>query len=143
MNLLEMVSVLFAVVFFTSVALMYNNSAFRQREHLYDANSFVQASILAHEVLDEVDAKLFVKALSFSQIIANYNISRTRNLQHIGETYNLVISAVQVDSTGVPLEVESTSNLFTKVSVTVQPGAGMRHPLSMSRIYTKTHLNLQ
>lgn len=142
MNLMEMISVLLAVIFFTSVALIYNNSSFRQKQNLYDANSFVQATILAHEVLDEVDAKLFSKAIRFDDVVTNYNITRQLNLQHVGETYNLTITAVQADSAGVALATPITGNIFTKVSVVVQPGAGMRHPLSMSRIYTKTHLNL-
>ncbi|MDP2173358.1 MAG: hypothetical protein Q8M98_04340 [Candidatus Cloacimonadaceae bacterium] len=142
MNLMEMICVLLAVIFFTSVALIYNNSSFRQKQNLYDANSFVQASILAHEVLDEVDAKLFAKRISFDQIIGNYNATRQRHLPHVGETYQLTISAVQTDSTGVPLSTPFEGNVFTRVSVLVSPSAGMRHPLTMSRLYTKTHLSL-
>lgn len=142
MNLLEMVAVLYAVIFFTSIALIYNNSAFRQKQNLHNANSFVQASILAHEVLDEVDARLFSKDISFDDIETQYNCSRTLNLTHVGETYSLSILAVDADSTGIALPNPVTGNIFTKVSVTVASGAGLRHPLTMSRLYTKTHLNL-
>ena len=137
-----MVAVLYAVIFFTSIALIYNNSTFRQKQNLHNANSFVQASILAHEVLDEVDARLFSKDIHFSDIETIYNCSRTLNLTHVGETYNITILAVDADSTGVPLATPIVGNIFTKVSVTVASGTGLRHPLTMSRLYTKTHLNL-
>lgn len=141
MNLMEMISVLLAVVFFTSIALIYNRSAWNQRERLYDANSFVQATLLAHTVLDEVDAKLFSAQIKFVNIKNQYNTTRSMNLTHVGETYNLTITAVDADSTGVPLAVPDPDNIFTKVTVRVSASAGLKHTVSMSRLYTKTHLN--
>lgn len=141
MNLMEMISVLLAVVFFTSIALIYNRSAWSQRERLYDANSFVQATLLAHSVLDEIDARLFSKQLSFSGIKTNYNTTRTLSLAHVHETYTLYVTAVDADSTGVPLATPITGNIFTRVSVRVIPAAGLKHEVRMSRLYTKTHLN--
>lgn len=142
MNMLETVCVLLAVVFFTSIALIYNNSSFRQKQHLYNANAFVQATICAHEVLDEIDAKLFSKDLAFEDIETAYNTTRTVNLEHNGETYVMAITAVDADSTGVPLATPLAGNIFTRVSVIVATNAGLRHPVTMSRVFTKTHLNL-
>lgn len=142
MNLMEMISALLAVVFFTSIALFYNRTAWSQRERLYDANSFVQATILAHSVLDEVDARLFSKQITFSGIKTTYNTTRTLSLAHVHETYNLVITAVDADSAGVPLATPLPGNIFTKVSVRVIPAAGLKREVRMSRLYTKTHLNL-
>lgn len=141
MHLMEMVLVMFAVVFFTSIALIYNRGAWSQKENLYNANSFVQATILAHTVLDEVDAKLLSKQLTFDGIITNYNTERVVNLAHVGETYRLVIRAVQADSTGVNLATPDPDNIYTKVSIQVSAPAGLRHPVNMSRVYLKTHLN--
>jgi len=140
MNLMEMIAALFAVVFFTSIASVYNNNAFRQKQNLYHANAFLQASVLAHEVLDEVDAKLFSKSLSFDDIETEYNLNRTRVLSYVGETFQLAITATAVDSVGVPLSTPNPGNNFTKVSVTVAENAALKHSVTMSRIYTKTHL---
>ena len=134
--------VLLAVVFFTSIALIYNRSAWNQRERLYDANSFVQATILAHTVLDEVDAKLFSQQIKFINIKSQFNTTRTMNLTHVGETYSLTISAVDADSTGVPLATPDPETIYTKVSVRVSASGGLKHTVTMSRLYTKTHLNL-
>lgn len=142
MSLLETVSALLAVVFFTSIALIYNNSAFRQKQHLYHANAYVQATITAHEVLDEIDARLFSKDLTFEDIETEYNTTRTASLAHNGETFIMSVTAVDADSTGVPLATPLAGNIFTRVSVVVAPNAGLRHSVTMSRVFTKTHLNL-
>jgi len=142
MSILETVSVLLAVIFFTTIALIYNNSSFRQKQHLYNANAFVQATITAHEVLDEVDAKLFSHDLAFDDIETHYNTTRTVNLAHNGSSFILNITAVDADSTGVPLATPLAGNIFTRVSVEVEATSGLRHSVNLSRVYTKTHLNL-
>lgn len=141
MHLMEMVLVMFAVVFFTSIALIYNRSAWSQKENLYNANSFVQATLLAHSVLDEVDAKLLSKQIRYDEIITNYNTERVVNLAHVGEVYRLTIRAVHADSTGVSLGTANPGNIYTRVSIQVSASAGLRHPVNMSRVYLKTHLN--
>lgn len=141
MHLMEMVLVMFAVVFFTSIALIYNRGAWSQKENLYNANSFVQATILAHSVLDEVDAKLLSKQINFDGIITSYNTERVVNLAHVGETYRLTIRAVQADSTGVILGTANPGNIYTRVSIQVSASAGLKRPVNLSRVYLKTHLN--
>lgn len=141
MHLMEMVLVMFAIVFFTSIALIYNRGAWSQKENLYNANSFVQATILAHSVLDEVDAKLLSKQINFDGIITNYNTERVVNLAHVGETYRLTIRAVQADSTGVSLGSANPDNIYTRVSIQVSASAGLKRPVNLSRVYLKTHLN--
>lgn len=139
---MEMVLALFAVVFFTTVAMVYNRAMWDQAELLDNASKYVQASHLNHSVLDEIDAKLFSKQLAFSNVKTIYNNqTRTRTLQHTGGTYVSAISAVDCDSLGVPLSSPIINNIFVKVSVTTSTN-GLRHPVNMKRIYTKTHLNL-
>lgn len=138
MNLLEMVAVLFAVIFFTSVALIYNNSAYRQREYLFDANAFVQASVLAHEKLDEIDAKLLGNVISFSNISSTFDgASFNRNLTYVGENYRLQTSVDVVDANGVT-QADDADTGYVRVSVLVLPDAGLKHSLTMSRIYAST-----
>ncbi|MDD2331414.1 MAG: hypothetical protein PHI68_02045 [Candidatus Cloacimonetes bacterium] len=142
MNLFEMVLAMFAVVFFTSISMVYNRASWNQTQRLYDASSFVQASQLCHSVLDEVDAKLFSKQLAFNNIKTTFNTTRTLNLTHVGETYTLDIEAVDCDSLGVPLTSPVVNNIYVSVSVTANTTAGLKHPVTLKRVYTKTHLNL-
>ena len=141
MNMMEMVLAMFAVVFFSTVALLYNRAVWDQSELLIHANQYVQSSHLSHSILDEVDARLFSKQLSFANIKAQYNTTRNLNLTHTGGTYNVQITAVDCDSLGVPLSAPVTNNIYTVVTVRTNT-AGLRHPVTMRRVYTKTHLNL-
>ncbi len=143
MNMMEMVLALFAVVFFTSIAMVYNRSMWDQAELLENASKYVQASHLAHSVLDEIDAKLFSKQLAFNNVKTSYNnVVRTMNLQHTGGTWTLNITAVDCDSLGVPLQTAVANNIYVLISTAVNTSSGLKHPVTMKRVYTKTHLNL-
>jgi len=141
MNMMEMVLALFAVVFFSTVALMYNRAVWDQSETLMHANMYVQSSHLSHSILDEVDARLFSKQLAFANIKTQYNTTRSLTLAHTGGVYNLQINAVDCDSLGVPLATAIPNNIYTVVTVTTTT-AGLKQPVVMRRVYTKTHLNL-
>lgn len=141
MNLMDMVLALFAVVFFSTVALMFNRSMWDQSEKLINANQYVQASHLSHSVLDEVDARLFSKQLAFGSIKANYNTTRNLTLTHAGGTYIMNIAAVDCDSLGTPITGALANHIYVRVSVTTRT-AGLKVPVVMRRVYTKTHLNL-
>lgn len=141
MNLMEMVLALFAVVFFSTVALLYNRAVWDQTELLIHANKYVQSSHLNHSVLDEVDARLFSKQLAFANIKTQYNTTRTVTLAHTGGVYQIQIAAVDCDSLGVPLSTPVANNIYTIVSVTTNT-AGLQRPVVLRRVYTKTHLNL-
>jgi len=142
MNLFESVLAMFAVLFFTTISMVYNRGAWDQTRRLHDANAFVQASQLCHSVLDEVDAKLFSKQLSFAGVKTTFNTTHTLNLAHVGDIYTLTVTAVDCDSLGVPLSTPVTNNIYTVVSVTANTSSGLKHPVTLRRIYTKTHLNL-
>jgi len=141
MNLMEMVLALLAVVFFSTIALMYKQSVWDQNELLINAQQYVQASHLSHTVLDEVDAKLFSKQLTFAGIKTTYNTQRTLSLAHTGGQYILNITAVSTDSLGTVLASPPANNIYTRVTVRTAT-AGLKTPVTMSRLYTKTHLNL-
>lgn len=141
MNMMEMVLAMLAVVFFSTVALMYNRAVWDQTELLIHANKYVQSSHLSHSVLDEVDARLFSRQLAFANIKTEYNTTRALTLAHTGGTYNIDIKAVDCDSLGVPLATPVTNNIYTRVSVTTNT-PGLQRPVLLRRVYTKTHLNL-
>jgi hypothetical protein len=141
MNMIEMVLAMLAVVFFSTVALMYNRAVWDQSELLIHANKYIQASHLSHSVLDEVDARLFSKQLAFASIKTAYNTTRSVNMAHSGGIYKMIVTAVDCDSLGVPLASWVSNNIYTRVSVsTTTPG--LKRPVVMRRVYTKTHLNL-
>lgn len=141
MNMMEMVLALFAVVFFSTVAIMYNQAVWDQSEILIHSNKYVQSSHLTHSVLDEIDARLFSKQLAFANIKTQYNTTRSLILTHTGGTYNMQISAVDCDSLGVVLATPVANNIYTLVTVQTNT-AGLKQPVVLRRVYTKTHLNL-
>ncbi|MDD3096901.1 MAG: hypothetical protein PHU99_04215 [Candidatus Cloacimonetes bacterium] len=142
MNMMEMVLALFAVVFFSSIALTYNRHVQDQNELLINATQYVQATQLCHTVLDEIDAKLFAKMMSFSSILSTYhNSTRTIDLNFPGDTYQISIEAVRCDSIGVPLTDIPVNDIFRRVRVTATT-PGLKVPVTLQRLYTKTHLNL-
>ncbi|MCB5259984.1 MAG: hypothetical protein PHN71_00055 [Candidatus Cloacimonetes bacterium] len=142
MNLFDMVLALFAVMLFTSIALNYNRHIQDQNDLLINATQYVQATQLCHTVLDEIDAKLFARMMAFNHIISNYNnTQRTIDLNFPGDTYQLTVEAVSCDSLGVPLTVIPVDNIFRRVRVTATT-PGLKFPVTLQRVYTKTHLNL-
>jgi hypothetical protein len=71
MNFMEMVLAMFAIVFFTSVSLVYNRSMWNQAENLDNVAKVIQATQLAHSKLDEIDAQLLSQQVSFAERQAN------------------------------------------------------------------------
>lgn len=139
---MDMVLALFAVVFFTTIALVYNQSLHRQTDNLNDATLIVQSTQICHAILDEIDAKLFSKQLSFNNIITNYNFTQTRTYTHLAATYQVNVTSVDCDSLGGDLAEPVVNNLYKRVRVRVQGPQGLRQPVTIQRLYTKTNLNL-
>lgn len=141
MNMMEMVLAMFAVVFFSSIALMYNRATEDQTDLLINANQYVQASHLSHSVLDEVDSRLFSRQLAFNNVKTQYNTTRVVDLAFTGGRYTMNVVAVDCDSLGVPLSSPVTGNIYVRVQVTTRT-QGLKTPVVMQRVYTKTHLNI-
>ncbi len=142
MNMMEMVLALFAVVLFTSTAAMYTRQIMDHNDYLINATQYVQATQLCHTALDEIDAKLFARMISFSSVRTTYaNLNRTIDLAFPGDVYNLNIRAVACDSLGIPITNPGTNHIFVRVQVRATT-AGLRFPVIMQRVYTKTHLNI-
>jgi hypothetical protein len=142
MNLMEMLLALLSVVFFATVASNYNRKMLDQNDYMINATQYVQASQLCHTVLDEIDAKLFAKMISFNSVKTTYaNLNRTIDLNFPGDVYNLNIRAVDTDSLGIPLASPPANNLWVRVTVTATTH-GLKVPAKLQRVYTKTYLNL-
>lgn len=141
MNMMEMLLALMAVIFFTSVAANYNRKILDQNDYLINATQYVQATQLCHTVLDEIDAKLFAKMIAFFSVKTTYaNVNRTVDLAFPGDVYLLNIRAVDCDSLGIPLTTPEVNNIWVRVQVTATT-PGLKVPVVLQRVYTKTHLN--
>ena len=141
MNFMEMAICVFAVVLFSSVAMLINRTLLVQHDLEINVNQYMQASHLNHSILDEVDAKLFSRQLKFNNIGSNYNTTRTQTLPHTGGIWVSSISAAPCDSLGVPLQIADPTAIYMLVRVSTNT-AGLKHPVNSFRVYTKTHLNL-
>jgi hypothetical protein len=165
MNFMEMVLALFAIILFTSVSLIYNHSMWNQAESLDKASNVIQATQLAHSCLDEVDAKLFSKDIAFKNVgwptsatgltyTLAYSASPILNVIDVDGDgnndykFNLTYNRKYCDSLGValatqPATVAAAALLsYFKVTVTIAQAPGMQFPVSVTRVYTKTSLNL-
>ncbi len=159
---MEMVLALMAIIFFTSVSLVYNRSMWNQAESLDNVAKIIQATHLAHSKLDQIDAQLLSQQVAFAQrqpgnipptVQQRYNPSLpgtdvvTNHLDYSGYTFNLYYDFDYCDSTGSILGVsqtyaDSVHYKFFKMTVTVASTPGMSHPVSVSRVYTKTNFYL-
>ena len=142
MNMMDMVMALIAVVFFTTISMVYNRSLHMQTDNLNDATLIVQSTQICHSVLDEIDAKLFSHQLTFSTVISNYNFTQTRTYPHLGAVYQVQVVAVDCDTLGVTLASPPSDNPNKKVTVTVRGPAALRSPVTLQRLYTKTNLHI-
>lgn len=155
MNFMEMVLALFAIVFFTTVSLIYNRSMWNQAESLDNISKVIQATQLAHSKLDEVDARLLSQQVAFAQrqpsnnppTVQQYFIgSQLVDLAYAGYKFNITYLHQYCDSLGTPwvnqAYDENTDYKHLKMTVNVASTPGMSHPVAISRIYVKTNMYL-
>lgn len=140
MTMMEMVLALLAVVLFTTLSLNYNQAIWRQTDYLNNATLVVQASQLCHTILDEADAKLFSNQLSITNLVSTYTFARTQTFPHLPETFNIKAVAADCDSLGNNLPSPNPNSLFKRVVVTVSGPHALKHPYTMTRLYTKTYM---
>lgn len=138
MNMMEMVLALFAVVLFTTLSLSYNQAIWRQTDYLNNATLVVQASQICHSILDEADAKLFSKQLAFSDLLTEYNFSRTQTYPHLPITFNVQSVAIDCDESGTPLAMPDSLSLYKRVTITVSGHSYLQRPYTMQRIFIET-----
>ncbi len=153
MNFMEMVMALFAIVFFTTISMVYNRSMWGQAENLDNVAKIIQATQVAHNKLDEIDAKLLSQQFAFAQIqpdndpptVAQACVgTQTVNLAYAGYVFNSTYDFDYCDSLGVALADQSynPTTKWIKMTVTIASTPGMSHQVAVSRIYTKTNLYL-
>ena len=162
MHMMEMVLALLATVLFTSLSLTYNQAIWAQTDYLNNATTVVQASQICHSELDKIDAELLAGRIGLEEIKnANgvvvlkgikelHNTSTTLDLSHLSEKYNIHTEAVFCDKYGNTMEMvydpdkdeyepkPIESSLYVKMTVTVSGPNYLKHPYSMTRIFTET-----
>lgn len=140
MNYLEMFVVVLAIMLFATVAIVHNRAMQTAADLVTNASHTVQSMQLAQEVLDEIDARLFIpkeaQGLKYINIIDQYGgTQRERDLQHYGGSFHVDIQAEPCDPYG---STTVANNLKTRILVTVQVYGppGQSHEVTQSRIYT-------
>jgi hypothetical protein len=148
MNFMEMVLALMAIVFFTTVSLVYNRSMWTQAENLDNVAKVMQATQLAHSKLDEIDAKLFAgkyfnPKFKFSDVKTTFTGSNILcNLAFSGYKFKLSYAFAFCDTFGLEYADQASPpsvNTF-KMTTTISSTPGMSHTVAVSRIYTKISL---
>jgi hypothetical protein len=153
MNFIEMVLALFAIVFFTTVSLVYNRSMWTQAENLDNVAKIVQATQLAHSKLDQIDAELLSQQVAFAKrqvsgtpqtVEQHYVGTHLENLTYAGYAFTYTYDFDYCDSLGGTTGVsqtyaDTTDYKFIKMNVTVASTPGMSHPVHLFRVYTKTN----
>jgi hypothetical protein len=136
----EMVLALFAIVLFTTLSLTYNQAIWAQTDYLNNSTLVVQASQICHSILDEADAKLFSKQLAFSDLLTEYNFSRTQTYPHLPVIFNVASVAADCDSLGQDLATPNPNSLFKRVRITESGPGYLKQPYSMTRLFTRTFM---
>lgn len=154
MSFMEMLWALIAVVFFTTISLVYNHSMWDQAGSLENAAQLIQATQLAHSRLDEIDARLFSHQVAFAKrdpddVIKTVEQAFTTALKggnttlpYSGYTFNVSYTFRYCDSLGVDLasQTYNPSAYFYKMTVTVASTPGMQHPVALTRSFARTNL---
>jgi HAMP domain-containing protein len=141
MNYLEMFIVVLAVILFTTAALVHHRSTMAATENLANATYRIQATQLAHEVLDQIDARLINdKGDDFFGDLAKVSEQggyegRIFNwdLEFYGASFEGKTSVALCDSLGNDV---GTPGNYRRVDVTVEGPESLRHPVKYSRVFT-------
>lgn len=132
--------VVLAIMLFSTVAIVHHRTMQMAADLVTNASHTVQAMQLAQEVLDEIDARLFIpkesQGLRFSNIITQYgDTQRERYLEYYGASFHVEILAVGCDPLG-NTAVANNQKTRRLVTVTAYGPAGQRHPVVQTRIYS-------
>lgn len=141
MNYLEMFIVVLAVILFTTLALVHHRSTMAATESLANATYRIQATQLAHEVLDGIDARLindkgddFFGDLTKSPGQGGYQgRTFTWELDHFGAGFTGTSNVAVCDSLG---NDSGTATEFRRVKITVQGPEELKHQVEYTRVFT-------
>ena len=128
----EMITIVLALVLFTSIAMVANSNLLTQAEHLHDAFYELQAMQIAQHYLDRIDERLFSDVIRFSSISANYEGQQTFYSPKDNLNYLIQISGTFSDSLGNELSTESH---YYRIDLEVSTQEEHFKPIRISRLY--------
>jgi len=142
MNFREMVMALFAIVFFTTISLVYNRSMWSQTEVLDNGAKVIQAAQLVHSKLDEIDAKLMSHKVAFNAVGTTFTGTQAVSLAYTGYNFSITYKFLYCDSMGVSLsnQTYNANPTFYSMTVTATSDKGLKHAVSETRIFAHTGL---
>jgi hypothetical protein len=145
MTYLEMFIVVMAIVLLSTVAIMHHRTMATAADLVTNASHAVQATQVALEFLDSLDAKLMASNktdLNLEKIAETYaDYQETLFLEHYLSTFDLEVTTLPCDVFGnTEAEIDQLTNLLVTVRVQENPpggaSSGQRHPVTQTRVYT-------
>lgn len=155
MTYLEMFIVVLAAILFSTTAVIQQQAMARAADLVSNASHTIQATQVALELLDSIDAKLFAPNLNdlggFDKI-GNYvqdyqNNGFPQTLEFYGARFQMEATAVKCNEFGDTSATEEVDkpNWLVTVRVWEEPAGGgaslQKHSIVQSRIYTQYKLD--
>ena len=128
----EMTTLVFAIVLFTSIAMVANNNLFSQAEHLHNSFYELQAMQISQRYFDEIDEKLFSEVVRMNAISSMYDGTKNFVLENSNINYFMEVSSTYSDSLGNSVTSES---MYYKVDMIISTQPDVIKPIRMSRMY--------
>jgi hypothetical protein len=132
MNYQEMLTLLLALVLFTSIAMVANNNLMTQSDFLHDSFYQLQALQIAQRYMDRIDERLYADAIRLSAISSLYDGENEFYFAKENMIYTINITSTYVDSLGTPA---NTITSFYRVNLIITSQPDVISPIRISRIY--------
>ena len=127
-----MITLVFAIVLFTSIAMVTNTNLLSQSEHVHKSYYQLQALQIAQKYFDEIDSKLFSENIKFNALSSLYDSENTFNLGNDNIAYQIKIETAYTDSLGNP---QGNITNFQKVNLTITSTPKVIKKIQTSKLY--------
>jgi len=128
----EMITLIFALVLFTSIAMVANNNLLSQSEHLHNSFYELQAMQISQRYFDEIDEKLYSETIRLEAIESMYSGEKSFILGDSNIDYLMNVSTTYADSLG---NDSVGITYYYKVSMDISTKQEVMKPIQMSRLY--------
>jgi len=132
MNYQEMLTLLLALVLFTSIAMIANNNLLTQSDFLHDSFYQLQALQIAQRYMDRIDERLYSDAIRLNAISSMFDGENVFYSEKDNMNYVVTIQSTFTDSLGN--DAASATNYY-RVDLEVVTQPEVIHPIRISRIY--------
>jgi hypothetical protein len=132
MHYQEMLTLLFALVLFTSIAMIANNNLLTQAEFLHDSFYQLQAIQIAQRYLDRIDERLYADAIRLSGISSLYDGENVFHSSRDKIDYVVTIASAYTDSLG---NATGSVTGYYRVDILISTRPEVINPVQISRLY--------